>query len=46
MLVCGARFHVVRRPMPPAEQIARDSVPDWIAEPGQATVREAAEGEG
>ena len=30
VLVSGNRFHVVRAPMTPAEQIARDSVPDWI----------------
>jgi diaminopimelate decarboxylase len=45
VLVSGERFHVVRRPMPPAEQIARDSVPDWIAEPGRATMFEVAEDE-
>ena len=32
VLVAGDRFHVVRAPMPPAEQIARESVPDWIAD--------------
>ncbi|MCF3932778.1 diaminopimelate decarboxylase [Acuticoccus sp. M5D2P5] len=38
VLVSGDRFHVVRAPMPPAEQIARDSVPDWIAEAGETVI--------
>ncbi|UOM36082.1 diaminopimelate decarboxylase [Acuticoccus sp. I52.16.1] len=32
VLVSGDRFAVVRRPMTPAEQIARDTVPDWLAD--------------
>lgn len=32
VLVSGDKFAVVRPPMPPAEQIARESVPDWIGE--------------
>jgi len=44
VLVSGDRFHVVRRPMPPAEQIARDSVPDWIEEAATATIRETVGG--
>lgn len=32
VLVSGDRFAVVRRPMPPAEQIARDIVPEWVGE--------------
>jgi len=32
VMVSGDRFEVVRRPMPPEEQIARDSIPDWIAD--------------
>ncbi|WP_226578518.1 diaminopimelate decarboxylase [Acuticoccus sediminis] len=32
VLVSGDRYAVVRQPMTPAEQIARDSVPDWIGE--------------
>ena len=39
VLVSGDRFHLVRRPIPPAEQIAYDSVPDWIA---SAAMRETA----
>jgi len=45
VLVLGGRFHLVRRPMSPAEQIARDSVPDWIADAAEARVPERA-GEG
>ncbi|GAB5375031.1 MAG: diaminopimelate decarboxylase [Acuticoccus sp.] len=32
VLVSGDRFALVRRPMPPAEQIERDIVPDWVGE--------------
>jgi diaminopimelate decarboxylase len=41
VLVSGDRFAIVRRAMPPAEQIARESVPEWI---GQATGWPAPEG--
>ena len=30
VLVAGSRFHMVRPPLTPAEQIARESVPDWL----------------
>ncbi len=36
VLVSGDRFAVVRRPMPPEEQIARDSVPDWLTDAPKA----------
>ncbi|WMS41030.1 diaminopimelate decarboxylase [Acuticoccus sp. MNP-M23] len=32
VMVSGDRFDVVRRPMPPEDQIALDHVPDWIGE--------------
>lgn len=32
VMVSGDRFAVVRSPMPPEEQIRRESVPEWIAE--------------
>jgi diaminopimelate decarboxylase len=43
VLVSGDRFALVRRPMPPAEQIARESVPDWIGE-AAATPADVREG--
>ncbi|MBJ3777179.1 diaminopimelate decarboxylase [Acuticoccus mangrovi] len=36
VLVSGHRFHVVRPAFAPAEQIARESVPDWIDEASAA----------
>ncbi|MEM8665802.1 MAG: diaminopimelate decarboxylase [Pseudomonadota bacterium] len=44
VLVSGDKFAVVRKPMPPAEQIARDNVPDWIAEAARAETVSAHEG--
>ena len=32
VLVSGDRFHLARPPLSAAEQIARESVPEWIAE--------------
>ncbi|MEM8854667.1 MAG: diaminopimelate decarboxylase, partial [Pseudomonadota bacterium] len=34
VIVSGDKFHVARRPMTPAEQIARESAPDWIGPSG------------
>ncbi|WP_108658882.1 diaminopimelate decarboxylase [Acuticoccus kandeliae] len=42
VLVSGDRFHVIRPPMPPAEQIARDSVPAWIGEAGEPAMDDSA----
>ena len=33
VLVDGDRFAVVRRPMTPEEQIARETIPDWLQDP-------------
>ncbi|XWN30354.1 MAG: diaminopimelate decarboxylase [Devosia sp.] len=34
VIVSGDKFHVARRPMTTSEQIARESAPDWIGQPG------------
>lgn len=49
VLVSADRFHVVRPPMDPADQIARESVPDWVREadtgaPGRSARRHVAHG--
>jgi diaminopimelate decarboxylase len=38
VLVSGDRFAVVRPPLVPAEQIARERVPDWIGEAAEAAL--------
>lgn len=44
VLVSGGRFHVVRRALPPAEQIGLDSVPAWLGEAGDVPSGAVADG--